>query len=207
LVAAWAKSAQFVPATKNCKPVASSLNDFDVDFYPPASGVVGFPKVANGVDFGNLRYTDGPGNCKTSQMRNGAYDYPEGEYSASVEDVFGGLVAGSPVAVVILRCEYNGHGFDSVAQLFATAGGARRLGILGSGGMTGSDSPLPPWPGGWIHVSFSDGKLYADVWDYAKQCDRNRDWVSSAYTVRSGKLVLLNQLHHHRGGLGLACSR
>jgi hypothetical protein len=196
-----------VPARKDCTPVASDLKYFDVDFYPPVSDVVGFPQIVHGVDFGNLTYTDGPGSCKT--MRAGAYnDYPEGEYSASVSDVFSGLVAGNSVAVVILRCEYNGHGFDSVAQLFAIAGGvAHRLSIIGSGGMTGSDSPLPPWPGGWIHVSFAGGKLYADVWDYAKQCDRNRDWVSSAYTIRNGKLVLLNQLRHHREGLGLACER
>lgn len=208
VVTAWAKRVAFAPAAKGCKPVASSLELEDVDFYPAASGVVGRPKIVNGVDFDNLTYTNGPGNCATSAMRNGSHDDPEGEYTASVEDVFAGAVAGVPAAVVILRCEYNGHGFDSQAQLFALAGGtARRLGILGAGGMMSSDSVLPPWPGGWIHVSFAGGNLYADVWDGAHQCDAKRDWVTSTYSIRNGKLTLLDRKPHHRNGLPLTCER
>jgi hypothetical protein len=202
-IAAWSKNAEFAPAAKACKPVASTVSYYDVSFYPQASGVAGLPQIVGGVDFGNLRYSGGPGNCTTSPMHNGTYEDPELEYTASVEDLFGGSVAGQPVAVVILRCEYNGHGYDAMAQLFAIAGGtARRLGILGTGGLAASDSSMPP--GGWIHLSFTDGKLYADVWDSAQTCASRRDWVSSAYTIRDGKLVRLDQLRHHRPGI--ACS-
>lgn len=73
--------------------------------------------------------------------------------------------------------------------------------------MNGPDSPFPPWPGGWIHVSYADGKLYADVWDYAHQCDARRDWVVTTYTMRDGRLAALNTMRHHRAGVGgVACS-
>lgn len=54
------------------------------------------------------------------------------------------------------------------------------------------DSPLPPYPGNWIHVSFANGKLYADVWQ------GNDLWVAATYTVRNGKLVALDRLRHKR---------
>lgn len=193
---AWAKRVTFVPADTNCMPADVNV---DASFYPPASGIVGRPMVVGSVDLGKLTYGNGPGNCKTVPSTGDGYQ-------GYVDEAFSGNVAGQLVAVAILRCEYNGHGFDSQAQLFAIEGGkARRLGILGSGGMMSSDSPLPPWPGGWIHLSFADGKLYVDLWDYAHRCDATRDWASSTYTVRDGKLVLEGVLGHHRHGIGVAC--
>jgi len=205
-IVAWAKKIAFAPAQKNCKPVASTVEMDDVDFFAPSSGIVGSSNVVDGVDFANLTYVNGPGNCKTAHMRDGRDADPSGEYDAEIQDVFAGRLAGRRVAVVILRCEYNGHGFDSQAQLFAIdSGKARRLGILGDGGMASSDSPLPPWPGGWIHISFADDKLYADVWDSDRRCDPHRDWVSSTYAIRDGILTVLSTLAHHRAGLPVTC--
>jgi hypothetical protein len=194
---AWAGRLTFAPADADCTPADVDLNT--VYFFPAASGVVGRPMIAGGVDFATLKYAGGPGNCKTVPGSGDGYD-------GEVEDVFSGLVAEQRVAVAVLRCEYNGHGFDQTAQVFTVGGGtARKIGTLGSGGMMSSDSPFPDWPGGWLHVSFLDGKLYADVWDRTR-CPGANDWTSSAYTIRAGKLVLLNSLRHHRKGLDVVCN-
>ncbi|HTA38483.1 MAG TPA: hypothetical protein VK760_05385 [Candidatus Acidoferrales bacterium] len=201
---AWAKHLAFAPDAAGCTPAEVMLDN--VDFYPASSGIVGRPMTDGGVDFANRTYVNGPGDCKTSTVHDGIAPGGGGEYEASVENVFAGRVSGQLVAVVILRCEYNGHGFDSQAQLFAIErGNARRIGMLGSGSMASSDSPLPPWPGAWIHVSFVDGQLYADVWDSVHKCDGTRDWLSTAYAIRNGKLVYAVATPHHRHGLAVYC--
>jgi hypothetical protein len=205
-LATWAKRGTFAPAMKHCKPVASTLEMDNVDFFPASSGVAGSSKVVGGVDFANLKYTNGPGNCTTARMHDGSAADTTGEYTAEIQDLFTGIVSGRTVAIIILRCEYNGHGFDSQAQLFEVSSGKpKRLGILGEGGMASSDSPFPPWPGGWIHVSFINGRLYADVWDTSHRCDSHRDWISSTYTIRDERLALLNKQSHHRKGIPPAC--
>jgi hypothetical protein len=201
---AWAEQLAFAPDVAGCRPAEVTLDN--VDFYPASSGIVGRPAIVGGVDFVNHTYVNGPGNCKTTTMHAGVPPSDAGEYEGSVENVFAGRVSGVLVAVVILRCEYNGHGFDSQAQLFAVdAGNARKIGILGSGSMMSSDSPLPPWPGAWIHVSFTGGKLYTDVWNSVRKCDRTRDWMSTAYSIRAGRLVPATGTPHHRAGLAVYC--
>lgn len=197
VTAAWAKHVMFVRADSPCTPTEVRLDN--VDFYPAASGVVGRPMIVGGVNFGAIKYTRGPGNCSTVPSSGDGYE-------GTVEDVFSGLVAGQRVAVAILRCEYNGHGFDQTAQAFSVGGGkATSLGTLGRGGMGASDSPMPPMPGGWFHVSFLNGRLYTDVWSMEK-CKAAGGWVSSAYTMRAGKLVLLGATRHHRQGIDPVCS-
>jgi hypothetical protein len=162
--------------------------------------VVGFPSVVDGIDFTALHYTDGPGNCKQIPPANNS----AGEVSGSVEGVFAGSIGEKRVALVVLSCDYNGHGFDDNAQLFEMTGAhPRRLGTIASGGRTGPDSDFPR--SGWLHVSYVDGKLYADAWDSANRCNKTKDWISSIYTIKAGKLTLLNALHHHRAG-GDACT-
>jgi hypothetical protein len=209
-VAAWGKGVRFAPLSYDCPPRKRQehVSLDDVDFFPQSSGVVGFPRNVGGVDFDNRAYSGGPGNCKHVTLNDGKASSPEGEYEAYVQDLFAGAVGGATVAVAVLRCEYNGHGFDALAQVFVIASGsARLLDTIGSGGMAGSDSVMPPWPGGWFHVSFRNGMLYADVWDQSRQCDRNRDWTSTSYALTNGKLVALSTTPHHRAGLALACAR
>lgn len=200
VVEAWGKRVKF--ASRSLKCGASPVQIDSVDFYPASSGVVGIPRIVDGVDFDDFSYSGGPGNCAHVTLRDGTASDPEGEYEAYVEDLFSGTVSGVPVAVVVLRCEYHGHGFDAEAQVFSVAGAkAIAIGTLGQGGMPSADSGLPPWPGGWIHVSFRDGLLYADVWDRARACNRGADWESTAYSVREGKLVALRSTRHHRVGV------
>lgn len=200
VVESWGKRVKFASRSPKCG--ASPVQIDSVDFYPASSGVVGIPRIAGGVDFDDFSYSGGPGNCTHVTLRDGTASDPEDEYEAFVEDLFAGTVSGVPVAVVVLRCEYHGHGFDAEAQVFSVAGAkAIAIGTLGQGGMPSADSALPPWPGGWIHVGFRDGLLYADVWDRAKACNRNADWTSTAYAVRAGKLAALRSTRHHRAGV------
>lgn len=204
----WAKSLTFKPLDPACGSDVQDVDLANLDFFPPASGVVGQPHIVGGVDFDNFTYTDGPGNCKIAHMKDAYAGYSPEIWEATVENVFAGSIAGRPTAIAVLRCEYNGHGFDQNAQLFTIHGGkAKRIAILGEGSMAGPDSPFPPWPGGWLHVSYAGGKLYADVWDYAHQCNPRTDWIVTTYTIRNGRLAALNTMHHHRaGGNGPACS-
>ncbi|HEX3549357.1 MAG TPA: hypothetical protein VHT53_03240 [Candidatus Elarobacter sp.] len=206
-VATWAKGLVYSRAPAACTALVRAQMFSNFDFYPASSGVVGYPATVAGVDVGELSYAHGPGSCASPRMHRGEFSYPENETDASVSDTFGGRVGGSPVALVILRCEYNGHGFDANAHVLALDGGkARDLGAIGSGSIFSAESgSLPPFPGAWIHSSFAGGLLYADIWDPARRC-ANADWVSSTYTVRDGKLVLLNRLRHHRAGLPKVCS-
>jgi len=198
VVSAWGSNATFVGNFYDCK-WHTGTQYFDQDFFPAPAGVVGRPRVAGGVDFDNFHYTDGPGNCAKADLHDGEGNYAGEEYDAEIQDLFAGSIAGTPVAIVALRCEYNGHGFDMNAQLFAVGGGhAHRLAILGEGSMTGPDSGFPPWPGGSFHFAFANGKLYADVWDHANACSKTSDWIATSYTIRGGRLVKLNVLHHHR---------
>ncbi|MBV8435138.1 MAG: hypothetical protein JO029_12730 [Candidatus Eremiobacteraeota bacterium] len=206
VVQTWGKSVRYASQDVDCDRTPIVLNG--VDFYPPSSGLVGFPHAVAGVDFDNFAYTGGPGNCAKVTLQDGTANDSEGAYQAYVQELFAGTVSGTKVAVVVLRCEYNGHGFDSGAQAFVVRSGkATKAGSLGEGGMASADSAFPGWPGGWIHIAFRDGLLYADVWDRSRACDRNADWVSTAYALRNGKLVALNATRHHRLGLDPACDR
>lgn len=205
VVESWGKRVQFAERTPKCGDSPVDLDN--VDFFPPSSGVVGIPRTVGDVNFDDFTYAGGPGNCTHVTLRDGTATGSEDEYEAYVQDLFAGTVSGVSVAVVVLRCEYHGHGFDASAQAFSVAGGkATKIGTVGDGGMTSADSAFPPWPGGWIHVSFRDGLLYADVWDRAQACSRSADWVSTAYAVRGGRLVAVNTMRHHRTGLhAVAC--
>jgi len=204
-VESWGKRVRVEARPPKCG--GSNVQIDSVDFYPKSNGVVGTPKVVGGIDFGNFTYVGGPGNCTRVTLRDGSATDRMDEYEAYLQDVFAGAVSGVAVAVVVLRCEYHGHGFDSAAQVFSVAGGkASKIGVLGEGAMASADSPFPAWPGGWIHVSFRGGLLYADVWDRDKACSGNADWVSTGYAVRGGKLVALGTLRHHRNGVSMACA-
>lgn len=61
----WAKSARWPSSPKPCLQ-----NEWTVAFFPPSSGVVGFPRIVGGVDFANMRYTNGPGECREFRPRS-----------------------------------------------------------------------------------------------------------------------------------------
>lgn len=188
IVESWGKGVKFAERSPKCG--ASPIDLDRVDFFPASSGVAGIPRIVAGVDFDDVGYS-GPADCTRRQVAN----------------LFAGAVSGVSVAVVMLRCDYA-DGFDTEAQVFRIVGAnATKIGTLGESGMTSNGSVFPPPPGGWIYISFRDGVLYADVWDRTRACSDNGDWTSTAYAVRSEKLVALSTLRHHRKGLRhVACA-
>jgi hypothetical protein len=201
----WFYDSTFAPPLDSrCRGISTREYDWAVHFFPPGSGIVGYPQVVDGVDFGDMEYS-GPGSCHDVSLTRGTYNSDGGEYFASIDDVFAGNVGGRTAAVVVLRCDYANQGYDEEAQLFTIEHGrATRVGVLG-GAASWQDPLLPEYTPGWIYVDFEGGRLYADVWDRRNDCDPQSDWVMTAYTIRGGRSVKLDVEHHHRPGVPLAC--
>lgn len=154
--------------------------------------------VVGGVNFDEIDLGGGV------HLHHGTYTAQDPHITTSLQSVFSGRVAGKTVAVLLLQYELPATGYNEGAQAFEVAGGhAKALGSVGEFSYFNDSGPYPK--NGWIFVSFAGGKLYADVWNAAKRCDKNHDWVSSTYTIRGDKLVRVYQLAHHRSSVPIAC--
>jgi hypothetical protein len=197
-VAAWAKSATYTHPGAICPEAPGQTTvRFDETFLAAASGVVGIPGTVSGVSFDDVDRKYRPGSCDDSNS--------DDHTTFEVQRVFAGHVAGVPVALVVLRCEYTPSGFNAADVLFAVDGGrARQLGVLGTTDCFATGCAIPS--GEWIYTNFHDGRLYADVWDEAKKCNPKADWVSTIYTIAAGKLKALSVTRHHRAGVTPTCT-
>lgn len=159
---------------------------------PPAS------HVAFGFNFDELRYIDTARNKKVIQFHNGHYDDPYGDLPSTIdiEDVIPGRLSGAAVAIVVQRGEGPG-GYDEWADVFQIVGrSVKSLGTIGSFDFLNTGEG--PQPDTWSAFRFRNNRLYADIWNREKACDRRHDWVATTYEWRSGKLVAVNKLLHHR---------
>lgn len=154
--------------------------------------------VVGGVNFDELDLGGGV------RLHHGSFTAQDPAITTTLQSLFSGRVAGKTVAVALLHYELPATGYNEGTQVFEVAGGrARSLGSIGEFAFFNDSGPYPK--GSWIYVSFSGGRLYADVWNAQNRCDKNRDWVSSSYTIRGDKLVRLNAMPHHRAGVAVAC--
>ncbi len=154
--------------------------------------------VVGGVTFDEIDLGGGV------HLHHGTYTAQDPHITTSLQSVFSGRVAGKTVAGLLLHYELPATGYDEGAQAFEVTGGhAKPLGDVGEFSYFNDSGPYPK--SGWIFVSFTGGKLYADVWNEQKRCDKNHDWVSSTYTIRGDKLVRVYQLAHHRSAVPIAC--
>jgi hypothetical protein len=158
--------------------------------------------VAGGVNFDELTYPSGPCYTDTSHMHGGHYTDPGKtnqagtDLDAVVEEVDAGVSGGAQLALVILECDFP-KGWNAQARVYRVAGG-KAIALKQVAAFDESQSyltgggPLPS--GGWIHVSFSGGKLYVDVWN------KGTTWTVTTYAWRGGALVqLYRQVHQRRG--------
>lgn len=155
--------------------------------------------VVGGVNFDEIDLGGGV------RLHHGTFTAQDPAITTSLKSLFAGQVAGKTVAVALLHYELPATGYNEGTQVFAVAGGqAKRLGSIGEFAFFNDGGPYPK--DNWIYISFADGRLYADVWNAQKRCDKNRDWTSSTYTIRGGKLVRVYALAHHRSGVPVACA-
>jgi tetratricopeptide (TPR) repeat protein len=154
--------------------------------------------VVDGVNFDEIDLGGGV------RLHHGTFTAQDPAITTTLRSLFSGQVAGKTVAVGVLHYELPATGYNEGTQVFEVVGGqAKRLGSVGEFSYFNDSGPYPK--GSWIYVSFADGRLYADVWNAQKRCDKNHDWTSSTYTVRGDKLVRLYALPHHRSGVPVAC--
>jgi tetratricopeptide (TPR) repeat protein len=154
--------------------------------------------VVGGVNFDEIDLGGGV------RLHHGTFTAQDPAITTTLQSLFSGQVAGKTVAVTVLHYELPATGYNEGTQVFEVAGGqAKRLGSIGEFSFFSDSGPYPK--GSWVYVSFADGRLYADVWNEQKRCDKNHDWTSSTYTIRGGKLVRLYALPHHRSGVSVAC--
>jgi tetratricopeptide (TPR) repeat protein len=154
--------------------------------------------VVGGVNFDEIDLGGGV------RLHNGTFTAQDPAITTTLQSLLSGQVAGKTVAVAVLHYELPATGYNEGTQVFEVAGGqAKRLGSVGEFSYFSDSGPYPK--NGWIYVNFTGGRLYADVWNAQKACDRNHDWTSSTYTVRGDKLVRLYALAHQRSGVPVAC--
>jgi hypothetical protein len=199
----WLHAVKFTPAKKDCKPVSGTI-EISPQFMPAASGVLGTPAIARGIDFEKFTYDPGP--CYGDEPVK-TFDGEASYYSAqastdldvSVGDVYAGRIGTVPVAVVTLYCGFP-VGFNTEARLYSLAGRQPQLlEVVASAAKMAPDSPFVQLP--WYYVAFKDGRLYVDAWDGAKRCNAKGDWVVNTYEMRNGKAVVVNSTRHHRAGV------
>jgi tetratricopeptide (TPR) repeat protein len=155
--------------------------------------------VVAGVNFDEIDLGGGV------RLHHGTFTAQDPAITTTLQSLFSGQVAGKTVAVALLHDELPATGYNEETQVFEVAGGrAKRLGSVGEFAFFNDSGPYPK--GSWIYLSFTGGRLYADVWNAQARCDKNRDWVSSTYTIRSDKLVRLNAMPHHRSDVAVACA-
>lgn len=162
--------------------------------------VSGAPKshIVGGVNFDELDLGGG------HRLHNGTYTQDEPHIVTTLEGLYDGEVAGKTVAVALFRNELPATGYDASIEAYEVANG--RATSLGTIGEFNFFEDSGPYPDRWFYLNFSGGRLYADVWNAETRCDKKHDWIASTYTVRDDKLVLINQLRHHRGSLPFACA-
>lgn len=156
--------------------------------------------IVGGVNFDEIDLGGGV------RLHHGSFTAQDPAITTTLERLFSGMVEGKRVAVALLHYELPATGYNEGTELFEVADGrARRLGSIGEFEFFNDSGPYPNGP--WLYVNFSGGRLYADVWNAQARCDKNRDWVSSTYTIRNDKLVRLNAMPHHRRGVAMACAQ
>ena len=119
-----------------------------------------------------------------------------------------GIVGGIETAIVTLYCSEHAAYDIHQARLFEIAHGiAKEIvafdGFTGQGGEGFADGPFPDR---WIYTSYKDGRLYVDMWNQDKRCNRKSDWIASTYADRNGKVVQIFRELHHRAGLPRYCN-
>jgi tetratricopeptide (TPR) repeat protein len=154
--------------------------------------------IVGGVNFDEIDLGGGV------RLHGGTFTAQDPAITTTLQSLFSGQVAGKTVAVALLHYELPATGYNEGTQVFQVASGqAKRLGSVGEFSYFNDSGPYPK--DSWIYVSFAAGRLYADVWNEQKRCDKNHDWTSSTYTIRGDKLVRLYVLPHHRSGVPVAC--
>lgn len=153
------------------------------------------PHTAYGFDFDEVRRYEA-GKKAFVQFHRGTTG---GEYAWEIQDVRQGTLGGKSVALVIEHQDGPG-GYNEAAYLYLVSGNHVRL-LGGLGDFSYFSTGDGPQPQSWSAYTFSQERLYADMFSRETECDPKRDWLVTTYELRSGKLIAVDKLYHHRSGM------